>query len=58
MQGSISGEHGIGFSKARYLPIELAPDVVALMQRVKAAFDPDGRLNPGKIWPDAPLPRV
>ena len=56
MQGSISGEHGIGFSKARYLSLELSPDVVALMQRVKVAFDPDGRLNPGKIWPDAPLP--
>ena len=56
MQGSISGEHGIGFSKARYLSIELSPDVIALMQRVKSAFDPEGRLNPGKIWPDAPVP--
>lgn len=56
MQGSISGEHGIGFSKARYLPLELSPEVVALMQRVKTAFDPEGILNPGKIWPDAPLP--
>lgn len=52
LEGSISGEHGIGFSKAAYLSLELAPDVVALMQRVKAAFDPDGILNPGKIWED------
>jgi glycolate oxidase len=50
LEGSISGEHGIGFSKAPYLSVELAPDVIALMQRVKLAFDPNGILNPGKIW--------
>lgn len=50
LEGSISGEHGIGFSKAPYLGLELAPEVIALMQRVKAAFDPHGILNPGKIW--------
>ncbi len=50
LEGSISGEHGIGFAKARYLGLELSPDVIALMQRVKAAFDPHGILNPGKIW--------
>ncbi len=50
LEGSISGEHGIGFSKAKYLSLELAPEVIALMQRVKAAFDPNGILNPGKIW--------
>ena len=50
LEGSISGEHGIGFSKAPYLGIELSADVIALMQRVKAAFDPRGILNPGKIW--------
>jgi glycolate oxidase len=50
LDGSISGEHGIGFSKAPYLELELAPEVIALMQRVKAAFDPHGILNPGKIW--------
>jgi glycolate oxidase len=52
LEGSISGEHGIGFSKAPYLALELSPDVIALMQRVKAAFDPHGILNPGKIWAD------
>ncbi|MCC7125426.1 MAG: FAD-binding protein [Acidobacteria bacterium] len=52
LEGSISGEHGIGFSKAQYLSLELSPDVIALMQRVKAAFDPSGILNPGKIWID------
>jgi glycolate dehydrogenase FAD-linked subunit len=50
LDGSISGEHGIGFAKAAYLSLELAPEVIALMQRVKAAFDPRGILNPGKIW--------
>jgi glycolate oxidase len=50
LEGSISGEHGIGFAKAPYLGLELAPDVIGLMRRVKAAFDPRGILNPGKIW--------
>ena len=51
LEGSISGEHGIGFAKAPYLPIELSADEIALMKRVKAAFDPAGILNPGKIFP-------
>ena len=51
LEGSISGEHGIGFAKAPYIEIELSPEVIALMKRVKAAFDPNGILNPGKIFP-------
>ena len=51
LEGSISGEHGIGFSKAPFLPIELSPDEIALMKRVKQAFDPHNLLNPGKIFP-------
>ena len=51
LEGSISGEHGIGFAKAPYIPIELSPDEIALMKRVKTAFDPNGILNPGKIFP-------
>jgi len=51
LEGSISGEHGIGFSKMKYLPLELSPETIALMQRVKAAFDPHGILNPGKMFP-------
>jgi glycolate oxidase len=51
LEGSISGEHGIGFAKARFIPLELSPDEIALMKRVKQAFDPMGILNPGKIFP-------
>ncbi len=52
LEGSISGEHGIGFAKAKYLPIELSAQTIALMKRVKDAFDPEGILNPGKIFPE------
>ena len=52
LEGSISGEHGIGFTKAPYLHLELSAEEIALMKRVKAAFDPNGILNPGKIFPD------
>ena len=52
LEGSISGEHGIGFSKAPFLSIELAAGEIALMRRVKQAFDPNWILNPGKIFPD------
>jgi glycolate oxidase len=51
LEGSISGEHGIGFAKAPYIGIELSPEEIALMKRLKAAFDPHGILNPGKIFP-------
>ena len=53
LEGSISGEHGIGFAKAPFLTIELSPEEIALMKRVKQAFDPNGVLNPGKIFPSA-----
>ena len=51
LEGSISGEHGIGFTKAKYLALELDPPTIAIMKAVKHAFDPLNILNPGKIFP-------
>ena len=51
LEGAISGEHGIGFSKVPFIRLELSDEEIALMKRVKAAFDPNGILNPGKIFP-------
>ena len=50
LEGSISGEHGIGFAKAPYLSLEVSPETIAVMRAVKHAFDPLGILNPGKIF--------
>ncbi|MBX3202469.1 MAG: FAD-binding protein [Labilithrix sp.] len=49
--GTLSGEHGIGVSKAAYLPIEQGPELIALQEDLKRVFDPSGLLNPGKIFP-------
>jgi glycolate oxidase len=48
--GSITGEHGVGLSKAAYLPMELGPDAIAAMKRIKQALDPNNIMNPGKIF--------
>ncbi|MGM0453523.1 MAG: FAD-binding oxidoreductase [Thermodesulfobacteriota bacterium] len=52
--GTISGEHGVGTSKAAYMHKEIKPEALALMKRVKAAFDPAGILNPGKMLLSGP----
>jgi len=52
--GTISGEHGVGITKAAYVPMELGDEEIALMRRIKAAFDPKGILNPGKMFMDPP----
>ena len=49
--GTLSGEHGIGVLKAPYLPLEQAPELILLQQKLKSVFDPRGLLNPGKIFP-------
>jgi glycolate oxidase len=50
--GTLSGEHGIGISKARYLKMEISHESYEIMKRVKKAFDPDNILNPGKMFTD------
>lgn len=50
--GTVSGEHGIGMAKKGYLARQIGPGGVAVMKRIKHAFDPDGILNPGKIFAD------
>lgn len=52
--GSITGEHGVGLDKSGYLPLIFSEDDMETMLRVRAAFDPSGLCNPGKI---IPLPR-
>lgn len=49
--GTLSGEHGIGLTKAAYLPMELDRPTMALMREIKGLFDPLDILNPGKIFP-------
>lgn len=50
LEGSISGEHGIGFAKAPYLSLELPAATISAMRAVKQALDPLGILNPGKMF--------
>jgi glycolate oxidase len=46
--GTLSGEHGVGILKRRWLADELGDDQLALQQQIRAVFDPHGILNPGK----------
>jgi glycolate oxidase len=49
--GTLTGEHGVGLSKQRFLGLEQSPELIALQRRLKAAFDPAGIMNPGKFLP-------
>jgi glycolate oxidase subunit GlcD len=65
--GSLTGEHGVGIEKRSYMPLMFTPTELGAMLEVRQVFDPDGRLNPGKIFPpvekislpqtDEPLPQ-
>ena len=51
MGGTLSGEHGTGIAKSRYLEKETSPGTILFSQRIKRAMDPKNILNPGKIIP-------
>ncbi|MGB3092953.1 MAG: FAD-linked oxidase C-terminal domain-containing protein [Candidatus Zixiibacteriota bacterium] len=48
--GTLSGEHGIGVTKSKYLEWEVGKEGIRMMKKVKSAFDPDNIVNPGKIF--------
>jgi glycolate oxidase len=50
--GTLSGEHGVGITKLAYIGKEIPAEALSLMRRIKNAFDPNGILNPGKIFDD------
>ena len=50
--GTLSGEHGIGTEKRRFVPREIEPATLKLMRAIKQQFDPRGLLNPGKLFPE------
>jgi len=48
LKGTLSGEHGIGLSKANYMTLEHDPVEMALMRKIKRILDPSNIMNPGK----------
>ncbi len=58
MGGSITGEHGVGMEKRDYLPGMFSEADIAMMKRVRAAFDPGELSNPGKMFPGAEAPAL
>jgi glycolate dehydrogenase FAD-linked subunit len=52
LNGTISGEHGVGLAKKPFISLEIQQREMQLMREIKKVFDPHGILNPGKIFPD------
>ena len=48
--GTLTGEHGVGILKRRWLRRELGDEQFELQRRIRSAFDPQGILNPGKVF--------
>jgi len=51
LNGTMSGEHGVGLAKAPYIELELSPVQIRAMKAIKHALDPNNILNPGKMFP-------
>ena len=55
MGGSLTGEHGVGLEKRDLMPLIFSDDDLEMMRKLKAVFNPDGRLNPGKLLPTSKM---
>jgi glycolate oxidase len=58
MGGSLTGEHGLGVEKKVYLPDMFSEEEIDCMKRLRAAFDPLGIANPGKMFPGPEAPAL
>jgi len=52
LEGTLSGEHGVGMEKRAFVSREIGPEALTLMHGIKCVFDPNGILNPGKLFPE------